>query len=252
MGCWNETCAVTRTPISPGDPVMMIRVDNKILEAESEIMYSTGLKRFLKCVLGIYTGEYNDYGDIENREDAVDLLHFSVGDKNGICVDLRGSEKAIFVHQEVWDEIVLKFPEEYKQSKMDDMEDWLAEKVPQYKVKPLDWDSLREQEKTKFFKYEKMKNTARAQQGYDNPIPTEEQWEETWASVIEKYPPRIKEVTKEQIDQFLSMVCFCRKTRGSILSGIQFGGCQAYDEKPYYRFLIKKTQKFVTQFYGNR
>lgn len=65
MGCWNETCGLTQTPIRYGDDVavyiLIPRNNTRGATCHTDDFYNP-------FVLPIY-GKYNDYGSIENIED---------------------------------------------------------------------------------------------------------------------------------------------------------------------------------------
>lgn len=65
MGCWNETCGLTQTPIRYGDDVavyiLIPRNNTRGATCNSDDFYSP-------FILPIY-GKYNDYGSIEDIED---------------------------------------------------------------------------------------------------------------------------------------------------------------------------------------
>ena len=62
MGCWNETCVLTRTPITAGAPVVVLQVITGLHYMASE-SYKTSL------LLGLpMQGRYDDYGGVEDLE----------------------------------------------------------------------------------------------------------------------------------------------------------------------------------------
>lgn len=72
MGCWNETCAISRLPIAAGEKVKMIVLEQmKNREPGKTFCYATdGFSPFCFPI----SGEYDDYGGIEG----VDLKSFEV------------------------------------------------------------------------------------------------------------------------------------------------------------------------------
>lgn len=77
MGCWNGTCGVSQLPIHCGDKVKLILLKKSVYIEDSVkgggFCYSNGL--FEPYYLPI-SGEYNDYGTIENIVDQEDK-HFN-------------------------------------------------------------------------------------------------------------------------------------------------------------------------------
>lgn len=69
MGCWNETCGLTRLPIHYKDQVALF-----LIEADLQNLSSEGTHH--PCALPIY-GTYNDYGNIDLDNDRVEY-HESV------------------------------------------------------------------------------------------------------------------------------------------------------------------------------
>lgn len=108
MGCWNETCAVTNTPIRYGaSNVKMVLFTPLHMDAEHmpyhyQRMVSdpvTIRRRFFD----VLTGNYNDYGNIENSEAPQELDAY----------------KYFFVNGDAWNAVVeyvqtqLNNPDEY-------------------------------------------------------------------------------------------------------------------------------------------
>lgn len=98
MGCWEETCAVTRTPIFAGDPVVMI-----LFKDQRQFKYR--FQWFLENdgdahtqVEALYFGTYNDYGWINEVEDPTYDKH----------------ERAAFVHRWAWDRVQEMIPDDHK------------------------------------------------------------------------------------------------------------------------------------------
>ena len=122
MGCWNETCALTNTPISYGmkNVKLVVFEPNSYFKPkedgtdpwESQRDYESrrmveGGEQTLKTFVGVFTGEYDDYGRI-------------------ICADLpgdfdtaEGKYRTFFVNGNAWNATVefvkaqIALPEEY-------------------------------------------------------------------------------------------------------------------------------------------
>lgn len=64
MGCWNETCALSKLPIHLGEPVVVIITAGKATVAGPNFYYDDE-----SCMLSFpVRGLYNEYGSIENAE----------------------------------------------------------------------------------------------------------------------------------------------------------------------------------------
>lgn len=91
MGCWNGTCGISKMPIQHGDRVKLVLLKPtkhyRNISTGSGFCYSTDIM-YRPISLPI-TGEYNDYGAIENIEDEPELFDLikktiKVPDRNNI------------------------------------------------------------------------------------------------------------------------------------------------------------------------
>jgi hypothetical protein len=80
VGCWDETCGLTNTPILEGNPVVMVVFDQSVETERLRMGWS-----FATQVVAIHKGAYNGYG--------------SVGDVEANRRDVA----VIFFHRDVWD-----------------------------------------------------------------------------------------------------------------------------------------------------
>lgn len=98
MGCWNETCAITRLPIMAGDKVVVMV---PILEKGKPHLFWTDPNPIINrsYLKELEFGTYDDYGWINELEQLDDDSHLY----------------SVFVFQSVWDrilELVKKHPNE--------------------------------------------------------------------------------------------------------------------------------------------
>jgi len=87
MGCWDETCALTGLGIHSGDPV--VRVEAKYPERKLSWDIAFGIfdqVYDLKRVRSIMSGNYDDYGGLENAPRG----------------DVEDDIAAFFFHEEAW------------------------------------------------------------------------------------------------------------------------------------------------------
>ena len=110
MGCWNETCAVTNTPIRYGASNVKLVLFKPLHMANPE-HYQYHIDRMVsepskirKCFVDVFSGRYNDYGSLE-------------------CSDIpdgfQDEYKYFFVHGDVWDAVVA-----YVQSQIDNPDEY--------------------------------------------------------------------------------------------------------------------------------
>lgn len=91
MGCWNETCAVSKMTIYAGEPVRFLPIVQNAWHFEKQGGFPNGESPcLLKGSSGVYIsdlwvpfclpirGEYNDYGTIENIPDKTDADKASI------------------------------------------------------------------------------------------------------------------------------------------------------------------------------
>jgi hypothetical protein len=94
MGCWNETCGITRLPILAGDPVVMVVLAKGTVGAD----LFTGI--FPNHIEQIHCGMYSDYGWI------ADLPGADLRNPGNHYQGDTPYERAIFFARPVWDAIV--------------------------------------------------------------------------------------------------------------------------------------------------
>jgi hypothetical protein len=83
MGCWDETCGLTNTPIFYGDPVVMVVLEPTVESRRLDEGWS-----FADQVVAIHKGDYDSYGRVRGVE--VASRDFAV----------------IFFHRDIWDACV--------------------------------------------------------------------------------------------------------------------------------------------------
>lgn len=120
MGCWYETCAITRTPILGGEEVVMIVVSQEIVplsrgrEVNRLESYNIG-----RTVESIHFGKYNDYGWIEgvSGDTSPNMEERTAG-------RTEAYERSIFVRKSVWDHVlaVPAFDENFNKSILHNIE----------------------------------------------------------------------------------------------------------------------------------
>ena len=72
MGCWQETCALSLTPIYEGEPCIMVIMDAEWttrVRAHSSVLGSIGSNWQWRPFREFHRGTYNDYGWINELED---------------------------------------------------------------------------------------------------------------------------------------------------------------------------------------
>ena len=124
MGSWDETCAITQTPIRAGDPAVLAFLDREELFCISKTAHGPndgdslpprfeafGHTHFdLRAVLFIAKGTYNDYGwlnELPKKTNEDPRRYQTPGDDNPFG---SGFNLTVFFHRDVWDEIVAKWP----------------------------------------------------------------------------------------------------------------------------------------------
>lgn len=109
MGCWNETCGLSGLPITEGDKVKLVfllpRYRSMTIEGLSSYCGSTSV--LTPCLLPI-TGEYNDYGSIENivEDWNTDIVFKSLKDYLGDKILIDGVEHIHYTLTDVIDGII--------------------------------------------------------------------------------------------------------------------------------------------------
>lgn len=115
MGCWDETCALTNTPIRCGSPCVMVLIER---ERRNRFYgpFGNSWLDFNK-VKGIYKGYYNDYGWMKDKKGyGGNDIEVEGCDWNFKKYEDRPDEKfyIVFFHRNVWD-ACQKFHAENKQ-----------------------------------------------------------------------------------------------------------------------------------------
>ena len=139
MGCWDETCGITYTPIYEGERAVMVLIDRDKLFAlccehrEAEPLkkghpgwYSIPARGHAfghdrsdyRAVLDIIRGKYSGIGWIDGKEEGWTQKGV-YGDPRRYSykvdeVEHNDFNLTIFFHEDVWDQIVKDFPEEEK------------------------------------------------------------------------------------------------------------------------------------------
>jgi hypothetical protein len=88
MGCWDETCGLTNTPIFEGNPVVMVVFEQSVESKRLNEGWS-----FADQVIAIHKGAYNNYGSVDDLQIA--CRAFAV----------------IFFHRDVWDACIPRVQE---------------------------------------------------------------------------------------------------------------------------------------------
>lgn len=97
MGCWQETCGLTNTPIYENEPCVMVILDNYWLDrivgnTHSPIGLQSSIAQW-RVVKSIHYGTYNDYGWLKEVDDAT------------------SPASAIFFHRKVWNWAIQSIPD---------------------------------------------------------------------------------------------------------------------------------------------
>ncbi len=95
MGCWEETCAITETPIFEGQSCVMVVLDKLV----KDYMPFDCIKR----VHGIHKGTYDEHGWI--REIDIDYYYPDIQEKYKRWHAILGNKNRIFFHRFAWDKI---------------------------------------------------------------------------------------------------------------------------------------------------
>ena len=90
MGCWDETCGITRQPIFCGDPCVMVVFDHTKKCFDGWVTFDGSFD--FSFVQEIHKGTYDDYGWLEE-------VHRDNGDP-------RMDMPIVFFHQKVWDQCI--------------------------------------------------------------------------------------------------------------------------------------------------
>lgn len=80
MGCWNETCFLTKLPILFGEKIVVLPlIQNFMVDPEAELSMSHSFDRW-KPLSFPFRATYNDYGNPENiiKEFEYDLFNFMI------------------------------------------------------------------------------------------------------------------------------------------------------------------------------
>jgi hypothetical protein len=218
MGCWDETCGITRQPIHADQPCVMVVLHSSLSE-----LLTSHPDFFIRRTKAIYKGTYNDYGWIEEKteEDSEEY----------------GQDQAIFFHKDAWDRVVeyQKTATRYSKPLVDYMEKTLKRTFADETM--LDLIRL----KTKI-------ESAMAERE-DIPYEKEELSEDaSFEEYVEAFPEHIK--VPKFISQFLSVCLFAHSIRRDLAGVLEFKGCQDnrdFDLKEFSlkldRDTVKKTKK---------
>lgn len=92
MGCWNETCYVSKLPIYSGEEVVLILLRKNDVSHEELPHTSYVYEKYVPFGLPIY-GKYDDYGNIEEITNADDVIEYlkdmEITDNKGDDVDME-------------------------------------------------------------------------------------------------------------------------------------------------------------------
>lgn len=83
MGCWNETCALTHTPITEGEECYMIVVPRHMFKDDDS--WQLEFPRY--SWLGTFKGSYNDYGWLDNLDEKVGEYEYDQLVRVFICME---------------------------------------------------------------------------------------------------------------------------------------------------------------------
>lgn len=108
MGCWEETCGITNTPIFEGQKVVMVVLDDELGEDQID------LGRFgswfeMEHITHIVKGKYDHYGWVQDYREAKRGEKISESEKGSVYETAEWMRKAMF-HRAAWDAIVEKDP----------------------------------------------------------------------------------------------------------------------------------------------
>lgn len=101
MGCWNETCCITRLPIRQDQEVVMIDFYSKPNIGGFDHLNEMQVKRILK-------GTYDDYGSINELDDETKEKEHEENDKYW----------RIFILKTAWDQICKLYPRHFSQHEL--------------------------------------------------------------------------------------------------------------------------------------
>jgi len=75
MGCWNETCYISKLPILLGEEVVLILLREREYIYDKRPYTSYAYEKYVPFGLPIF-GKYNEYGNIEDVTNASDVLEY--------------------------------------------------------------------------------------------------------------------------------------------------------------------------------
>lgn len=75
MGCWNATCYISKLPIHAGEKVAVILTRKALAESDDSPHKCYPAESYIPFGYPIF-GKYNDYGGIEDIENAEDVLEY--------------------------------------------------------------------------------------------------------------------------------------------------------------------------------
>jgi hypothetical protein len=108
MGCWNETCVITNTPVTAGAPAVMVLFNSKI---RKEYHIFRGVRQNL---IGVYHGQYDDYGCVDELLDTNEVAFPKDFDEGR-----HDKYSFFFAHEHAWTSVVkfvekqIAHPDEY-------------------------------------------------------------------------------------------------------------------------------------------
>lgn len=256
MGCWNETCALTRTPIAPGDPVVRLRVDGRFnfwgrpLGLQNSIFGGP-----TRWALSLDRGEYNDYGGIDQgvQFDIFASQQFEDGGSS-YYIDLRFVDPVYFFHAGLWDRIASEFP-------VNPERDYMAESPSKPTLANYSaWESeKRGKERQRWNDSLDRRNAWAVENGKDTQAHTpnqarfnDAQWETFWEKTVTAQPRQLRLLTPEEAQAVLAVCAFADYTRQDILSANKWQGRQSgwnADEERSWDVLLEETRKYKEQFF---
>lgn len=106
MGCWNESCAITRLPIFSGEKVVAF-----VICMDDFMWHGMSGKPYLAC----FHGTYNDYGSLEELEDT-EYDEYLTKTETGKCavdfnlsgdvVHVKQYQNTVFIKENVFNQVI--------------------------------------------------------------------------------------------------------------------------------------------------
>lgn len=107
MGCWEETCGITNTPIFEGDEVVLVVLSNEI--GDEKISLGLGSWDDLRHVTAVAKGPYDHYGWVKGFREAKRGEALEETDGGTVYETSEWMRKAMF-HRQAWDAVLEKNP----------------------------------------------------------------------------------------------------------------------------------------------